>query len=263
MRGLSRYLIISLLLWAGLVSHVAANRIYIKDINGLLSKEELATLRAVMAREVEFHSQVLNLYDPLFVPIKVFRTREEYQRYVERDTPGWRPSGGFYSPVRREVVLYKHREYMQTLLHEAQHLVFAAGLTRPPTWLNEALSEVFEMADVRENGVFTQIKQKRQAQLQSWLESGDMPKLASFFALSYEGWESLVMEPEPVSYTLSWGVGYFLMSSAQGRKSIHDTIRYIRDTDWRYQGVIYPGGLVALERDFHRFVLDMPAEYEL
>lgn len=263
MRRLSRNLIISLLLWAGLAGHAAASRIYIKDLNGLLTKGELATLRAVMAREVDFHKQALSLYDPLFVPIKMFRTRQEYRQYADRRGSVARPSGGFYSPLRREIVLYKHREYMKTLLHEAQHLVFAAGLTRPPTWLNEALSEVYEMAEVREEGVFTRVNTQHQARLVEWQKAGDLPQLSSFFALSYDGWESLVMKPEPISYPLSWGVGYFLMSSGQGRQAIHDTIRYIRDTDWRYQGVIYPGGLEALEADFHQFVRNMPAEYEL
>lgn len=234
-----------------------AHRVYLNDINDQLTPQQEAELRRIIDHQVAFHKQALDIYEPLFVPVKIFPKLSHYQRYrgsADR-------MSGHYSNVIREIVLYKAQpNYIGTLYHEAQHLVFAAGKVWPPIWLNEGLSEVYENAEFRGDKLVSLQSNRQKKLLLRWLDEGTLPDVGSYMALSRESWMNLRYEPERISYTMAWGLVYFLMSSEMGRQSIIDTIRYIKERDERFSGVIYPGGIKAFDRDFRAFLRNMPEE---
>jgi len=238
---------------------VTAHQIYLNDINEQLTEQEKADLIRVIEHQLAFHKQTLEIPDPLFVPIKIFPRENQYNAYRGK---GMRAAGHF-SPIVREVALHKEQDYMSTLFHEAQHLVFFAGLKYRAKWLNEGLSEVYESVEFQGDQLVSKIHPKKLELLKGWLQNGELPALESYFSLSRDSWTSLVYKPERISYTMAWGVVYFLMSSEQGRKAIRDTIKYTSEKDHSFQGIIYPGDVEALDREFRAFIGHMPQELVL
>lgn len=169
---------------------------------------------------------------------------------------------GFYSPRTNEAVTFTADDddkTMEVTRHEATHVIARGVLGALPVWLNEGLAEYFSKLSIR-----GQLKEV--ASYEGWpqlaratINSGYPANLAALLNLEHEEWHGVY---ETNHYALSWALVYFLLSAEPGRQALAQLMQemaaqYCQPGDSaEVLARLYPGGLLALEREFYAWLRD-------
>lgn len=237
--------------------------IMIEDINQVLTKDEKFELEAVIEKIITFHKRHLAISSHLILPTRIFISKEKYKEYQNEISWTAKSNTGFYSVAKKELVIFKSKYYLKTIIHEAQHYVLGTEFSRPPAWINEGLSEFFEEGYLKNNQLFVRAQSKKRKLLKKWLKKGKLPDLSTFVNLTHQEWNK---DPK-VSYTVSWGLIYFLMNSEDGRSTLSSTIEALKHSKYRDCNSVldsnYKGGMDALSKDFDLFINNMPRKQKI
>jgi hypothetical protein len=247
------------------VSVIQDAGITIEDLNGTLSASQEDDLKDMLRLQMLFHEQHTPWTAPLSVKVSLWESNTDFKDYQRRISKNSTSPKGFYSRSRQELVVNKSQSaYLKTLAHEAQHMLVRRDGFRPPKWLNEGLSEYFEeMTQDSSGDVFVAAQPWRSKRLRQWLEAGELPPLSQFLNRSSAEWKVQDEKVPYLSQTLSWGLVYFLMETPQGRNTLLETIKDLKqgqhDGDSaRALNAHY--ALSQLEQDFYRFIPEIPAQ---
>jgi Protein of unknown function (DUF1570) len=157
---------------------------------------------------------------------------------------------GFYSGANNQAVaLYEPgdpRQSRRRALHEISHLITTTQTGPAPYWIAEGLAEFYEMIEPREEGLAV-VPNDRHLR---WLSRNDAPPLAEFFAVDADGWHRSDSQGH---YSVAWSLVYFLMSSAEGRGALGQTLQQASTHSCSsysaaaFLGQAWPGGIEDLE----------------
>lgn len=175
----------------------------------------------------------LRVTSDVHVTLKFYKERSEY----EKDAKGLQgmnynniPLAFFrYNPMEIWAVDSANRmEIEQMVLHESTHLFVRNLALECPIWINEGLAESFQTA-VLQKGRFGLLPwTKRDEDAKTLLAAGRLPDLGSYLDLDQKTWQRKDDANEPMR-TISWSLGWFLLSSPEGRQLLNDLIRAHQD----------------------------------
>ena len=164
---------------------------------------------------------------------------------------------GVYVSTSKEIVTYQSQlpgSLGTTLLHEASHAIMDDQYRHLQPWLMEGAAEYFAYTLAR-NAQNTSFLQKRWARLNVWLREGQLPALESLLNTSHAEWKKIDGE---LAYAASWSLFQFLMGSEANQRMMTRML-----LEWQGAAKVdcagqaerlYPGGLRAMERDWHRWI---------
>ena len=238
----------------------------IDDLDARLSAQQLSQLQAVALAECRFHAWHFDDLQDFVIPVKVFSSDKGYRAYQRKISKTARSASGFYSASEHLIVVKSGPDMMKVMAHEAEHFWFRQGFPRDIKWLDEGLAEFFEYAEAKGETLLVKEQQHKRKRLQAWLETGHLPSLTEFLNWPNAVWKARETAPYPhLSRSLSWGLVYYLMSFEQGRLALSDTLSFLkRHPDVhpaRALSMTYPGGIEALEHDFHAFLSGRIPQY--
>jgi len=157
---------------------------------------------------------------------------------------------GFYSGASNQAVaLYESADPLQSrrrALHEISHLITTTQTGPAPHWLAEGLAEFYEMIEPGETG-FSVSPNDRHLR---WLARNEPLPLLEFFAVGADGWHQSNSQGH---YSVAWSLVYFLMSSAEGRGALGQTLQQASTHSCSsysaaaFLGQAWPGGIEDME----------------
>jgi hypothetical protein len=255
-------LLLTIILAMSLVLVVTAygSQVVINDINQSLSAAEKTSLMKLVEKQIIFHRAHANFKVPVVLNIRLFASAQDYQAYQKQISASTSTSG-FYSSKKNELIVNKtKRNYFQILLHESQHAIFRLTGAQAPKWLNEGLSTFFDQTYVDNGVIFIKADKRKAARVKRYLNRNELTPLRKLVALSQKEWEGQFKDKKFKYYDECWSLIYFLVMDKQARQR-HDLINILRDLKKGTKGSTlqainrrYPGGLNALERDWHQFI---------
>ncbi len=242
------------------IAAAACSDVVINDINKTLSRSEKATLMNLVDKQIRFHRTHYMFREPVVLNIRLFTTNKEFLAYRDKN-PGSKSNTGWYSSKKQEIVVNKtKKEYFQVLLHESQHAIFRVTGTKAPKWLNEGLSEFFAQSYEESGTVFVKADAGQAKRVKKLLERNKLTPIRTLVNLSDKGWDSQFKANNFKYYAECWSLIYFLMVDKQSRQR-HDLVNILRDLNKGSKHSTfdainrrYPGGIAALERDWHAFI---------
>lgn len=157
----------------------------------------------------------------------------------------------FYDPESREIFTWRKPDLQRTLIHETNHSLFSYS-NRPPTWLNEGLSELFGNMTIS-GGKATIEPHPEKIAVLTRLAPGKLGQTVmpvvdlDYFAFHDE-------RLEEVNYLRSWALVYYL----HRQRKLEGMIPKILESapDENNSGVLsraYLGGVQALNRQMELF----------
>ena len=142
----------------------------------------------------------------------------------------------------------------------ALHAIFRVTGTKAPKWLNEGLSEFFAQSYEESGTVFVKADAGQAKRVKKLLELNKLTPIRTLVNLSDKGWDSQFKANNFKYYAECWSLIYFLMVDKQSRQR-HDLVNILRDlkkgsklSTFDAINRRYPGGIAALERDWHAFI---------
>lgn len=247
-----------------------------------LSNGEMQALRAELGRVIRAHAAAFRRPLPADFRIvyRISRTRREYEDQAEAAGRSVRGQIGFTTvvqrwqtePVRRllsaESLIETWRDQtptalMAVLLHESTHAVTGGYAGAMPLWFKEGSAELLGTPAA---GAF---RLKRQEEARRWaamawrLEEGRMPALQAFLeAGSYEAWDRLFGGDRSAAYTASYTLFFHLCNQPGALAFVTTWLDSARPNDQTAAGTAFvehvsrrwPGGVPALERDWHALI---------
>lgn len=204
----------------------------------------------------------------LRLDVRLIASEEEYRRR-EAEAMGRRGhTVGFFSTVPPRATVWRgtgEAAMRATLVHETSHfLMTAAGLGGAPRWLHEGMAELFEGARLDGNAVWL----VPDPQMVDWVRGHPRPASA-LIGGDVAAWRSFGPTPWTLAeYPYGWAVCAFLMSSEPGKRTLSELLlRTAVSTDPAVaRGAVeetWPGGAVALDREWMRWLADGPGRVQL
>ncbi len=178
----------------------------------------------------------------------------EFEQLKQRMAPELPPVSGFYATATDQAVVYYDPATPDnnrfTALHEVAHLISYSQVGPLARWLAEGLAEYFETLVLEEDGVYVLPNLRYQAVL------GRQP-LIEFMSLPVTAWQGEAVEQY---YAAAWSLVYFLRDSPRGRVALREVLVRMTSplrrqlSEQQLLDLSYPGGLVALEADWHAWL---------
>jgi hypothetical protein len=198
-----------------------------------------------------FSSRGMNLTQPEFPMVAVvLRTRQEFDRFLERYHQLDEKILGYYSPKSNRVITYDQRPgksndqnwffHTDTVIHEATHQsAFNTGLhsrfAPVPRWTSEGLAMLFEANGVNNSALYTtrssRINQARLRDLKHFYQQGMVEGRLAELVSS----DDLFRTDPLLAYALSWGLTFYLTEHRQ-----QEYFRFLRDDSQRTDFTDYP-----------------------
>jgi hypothetical protein len=180
----------------------------------------------------------------------VLRTRQEFDRFLERYHQLDEKILGYYSPKSNRVITYDQRQgksddpswlfHAGTIIHEATHQsAFNTGLhsrfAPVPRWTSEGLAMLFEANGVNNSALYTshstRINQARLRDLKTFYQQGKGDgRLAELISS-----DDLFRSEPLLAYALSWGLTFYLTEHRQ-----QEYFRYLQTDSERTDFTDYP-----------------------
>lgn len=247
-----------------------------------LSKADGERINSVVSDLLKRQSEAFGMPPPTNLQIRI-RMFGRFEDFCEYGRTNYTVSGdehggavitnlaGYFSPRQNEVVTWRQQDpsYLaNNILHECSHAISHRQFRALPKWLNEGCAVFFSFPRyMRDEGDELSLN-ARWTLLKHWLDEGSLPKVGAFVDQSPEEFRRM---PVDRSYTVSWSLFQFLMSTPERRAALGGLARR-----WARRGEghcgrlleeLYPGGLAKLEKDWHGWiargaarVLPAPAE---
>lgn len=180
--------------------------------------------------------------------------------------------GAFYSSKFHEAVVWKRKSaalLFKDICHEVSHLLVSNLLDKRqkyfkkrPLWINEGLSEYFENLVLEGDNIEVQPNLVKLERCRDWLANNQLISLEQYFAFTNKEWKKNDIKGKKYqSRTLGWSIIYFLFSKSEGTTIIGNMLNSMvnnqSSVNHSFNAVIksYPGGIVALERDWKFWLL--------
>lgn len=180
----------------------------------------------------------------------------EFDQLKQRMAPELPPVSGFYATATDQAVVYYDLATPDnnrfTALHEVAHLISYSQTGPLERWLAEGLAEYFETLVLEEDGLYVIPNLRYQAVLRR-------QPLEEFLSLPVSAWQGEAVEQY---YAAAWSLVYFLMDTPRGRVALREVLVRMTSplrrqlSEQQLLDLSYPGGLPALEADWHAWLDD-------
>lgn len=194
--------------------------------------------------------------------VLLFPDSQTFFQYAQANTGNTNPSmGGYYSTLTNEAVTFTYPDdnrTMEVAKHEATHVIALGVLGTIPLWLNEGLAEYFSKLSVRSQISQVGIHEEWLPVARATVASGYPQRFAEFLKLEPQDWRN---QNEANHYALAWSLVYYLLSTNAGKQTLATMMQqiiaqYCQPLDTAEAlARSYPGGLLALEREFKAWLL--------
>lgn len=207
----------------------------------------------------------LDLRQPLVVDAHLFADQTTL-RYWTRDHSGELPGNitGVYLGKQRLVGAlfdpFHAEDSMQTLVHEANHVILAQMSPRAPLWLHEGLSQYFEGIALDDGHLVVHPHEGNDQLIRQMIAHKQLIQLQDYLAIPPARWQQLAHgEGNPVPYTVAWSLTSFLMSQPLKRQMLTAMLQDLEKSDIPPDLAAfvrrYPGGLTVLEYDWFKWAM--------
>lgn len=162
------------------------------------------------------------------MPLYLFRTEQQYDRFLqEHDINGAHSGGMFFVMHKLQGLATWHesrsrRKTIEVLQHEGFHQ-FAWHAIGPslPVWLNEGLAQYFEQAVIDEDGRMSLglTSRPRIERVKAAIRQGEVLPVLALMRISSEQWSSVLRhspDKAQLLYAQSWSLAYFLIHGDDG-----------------------------------------------
>jgi hypothetical protein len=132
----------------------------------------------------------------------------------------------YYSIGMKELVTWRTPGLLPLLVHESQHALLRSFYRRPPKWLNEGLSEVFEGLDCSSEPPSLKPQRGRLRKVKRLIKLPEFTQqVLGVVGLSERDYNQRANLKDFDSYTCSWALIFFLWSQAEGPNTVGELIR--------------------------------------
>lgn len=223
-----------------------------------LPDKDRKKIEQFLQHEVDFYSQ-FGLPDTLSPQLYVFENRREAIDYLESINVSLpiKASGAYSPKLQKAVILGRENGRERSLAiiyHELSHHFVSQILgKRPPSWLNEGLSEYFEHCTIHKKAVRHTFTEYEQGRVRTMYMLGEV-NLPTFLNSSQGKFMKQQMTDEQYSYILSHALVTFWIESVPREifKKFISVLQNKNDpsTVSEQINLVYPGGFQQFEKDF-------------
>lgn len=200
--------------------------------------------------------------DDFVVNITVINDQQQFFDYQRKQLGKVVSEVGYYNPEESEVVVCKcgqRREFINSIYHEASHLILMEHISWCPVWVNEGLAEYFAGLRVIGSNKRIFLKKTQSDWCKYWLKNGFPIELEKYVSLSYDEWIQFREKDINAAYTIGYSLVYFMMSR-------HKTQEVLKELLWDFKehgkdanslktiDEHYPGGFKKFERIWKRWI---------
>ncbi|EKF74629.1 hypothetical protein A11A3_07413 [Alcanivorax hongdengensis A-11-3] len=212
----------------------------------------------------------LDLHGTTEVNIYLMADQAHFRQWMKERVGG---SSNFYAgvfiPGRNELAVWPWSDnpddIVETLLHEANHVVLNQLSPRAPVWLHEGLSQYFQTLKVYQDRAWVTALPDAKKRIKAWIGNGKLITLRQYLSIDDRQWQRMAHQLDAIPYTVAWATTAFLMSEPSGRRTLKRMLQDLEKTDQRPTlqrlDALYPGGITQLEYHFFRWAQgDMPPQ---
>jgi hypothetical protein len=197
---------------------------------------------------------------PLHVNLTIINGRERFAAYRDQRTSGLTTLGGFYSFRGNEAAVrwMGSEATLAVARHEISHLALGNWVGETPLWFNEGLAEVMERLTFRHSYARAEPQEALVIELRRLSARGDLPDFRWFLGADQKDWNRTGHQ---ITYPYAWSLVRFLLEDGQGRGVVRDYLNRLAERRCQPFGHTafldgrYPGGLVAFEGEWRRWLL--------
>lgn len=249
------YLLFSLFIFCNLLD---AQTVQIEYGGDPLPDKDRKKIEQFVSHEINFYMQ-FGLPDTLSLRLLVFENKQDgrdYLRSINVKTP-WKVSG-IYSPKRQEAVIVGREagreRSLAVIFHELSHHFVSQILgKRPPSWLNEGLSEYFEHCTLSKKGLRHTFTDYERGRVRTMYMLGEVD-LLTFMNNTHGKFMKQQMTDEQYSYILSHALVTFWIERVPNEilKRLIISLQNKNDLSTVSERInrVYPGGFNQFEKDF-------------
>lgn len=163
------------------------------------------------------------------MPLYLFRTQQQYDRFLQERGIDATHSGGMFFTTHRAQGLAtwvdsrSRRKTLEVLQHEGFHQ-FAWHAIGPglPVWLNEGLAQYFELAVIDEHGRMSlgMTSRSRIDRVKEAIGNGEALPILALMRITHQQWAELLQrKPDRANllYAQSWSLAYYLIHGDGGK----------------------------------------------
>jgi len=122
------------------------------------------------------------------------------------------------------------QEMVSIVFHESSHMILEFQISSTPDWINEGLAEYFEGFNVFGPNKRVYLERNGQNWCKYWAKKGFPVELDKLLNMSNEEFHNLDRIDGVPSYTMSYSLVYFMMSSPQTEKVLKEILWDIRNS---------------------------------
>ena len=202
----------------------------------------------------------LDIHGQVEVNLHLFSSRAEYQQWVFERIGEATRSTGIFLTQSNEVGVWDwgtETQIVDTILHEASHVILHQLAPNTPIWLHEGLAQYFQT--IRPDGERLRIEPIAEAllRIRQWIADDQLISVRHYLNIPQEQWQAMAHNRNAIPYTLAWGLVYFMMSRPVGEQTIRRILHDLEKSGLRPTldsiNDRYPGGIASLEYDFFRW----------
>lgn len=220
-----------LLAAALLLGPLAAEPVHLQMLQEPLTAAEESYLKGALSWIIDVYERQGLRPNP-HLKARVFATYPEFQNYQHAHrsfSDGSRPSrSGYYSLGQKELVTWRNRGLTSLFIHESQHALLRSDFPRPPKWINEGLSEMFEGFDFSQSPPRTLPQGPRLRKVKQLLTDDFGRQVVEVVTLSERDFNALASDRGFDSYTRSWALVYYLWCLPNGEDCIGELLRSLK-----------------------------------
>ena len=151
----------------------------------------------------------------------------------------------------------ERRETTQAIVHESTHM-FIHNLSREcPIWVHEGLAESFQACQLHQGRFVLVPWSLRDQKAKELLAAGNLPELGPYLDLERKAWQLKDDAGEPMRVA-SWSLGWFLLSTDDGRQLLSYLLRTYQDRRSEKCSTLvdryWRGGLKALDAAWRAWI---------
>lgn len=249
------YLLFSLFVFCDLLD---AQTVQIKYGGDPLPEKDRRKIEEFVSHEINFYTQ-FGLPDTLSLQLYVFENKQDGLDYLKSINVSMskRVSGAYSPKLQKAVILGREagrERSLAVIYHELSHHFVSQILgKRPPSWLNEGLSEYFEHCTLSKKGLRHELTDYERGRIRTMYMLGEVD-LSTFMNNTHGKFMKQQMTDEQYSYILSHALVTFwieqvpretlkkLIASLQNKEDLSTVSEKIDS--------VYPGGFQQFEKDF-------------
>lgn len=158
--------------------------------------------------------------DDFRVNVIIIKDQDHFLEFQKQHIGKVISTSGYYSGSKKETVVWADNnieEMLDTLFHEASHMILRNQVPSIPVWANEGLAVYFGGLNVIGKKKRINLSQNRHSWMKHWAENGMPIPLDVYLALDHKSWMALRKKDSNVAYTIGYEVVYFMMSNSRNQ----------------------------------------------